>query len=77
MGHGVTLQLMMPIIAIVCEYLSRDSQMESANSIGTARAIAIMRLSGVCLQLEATRFALCKSWQGLETNADWLSLQHN
>lgn len=73
MGHGVILQLMMPIIAIVCEYLLRDSQMESANSI----AIAIMRLSGVCLQLEATRFALCKSWQALETNADWLSLQHN
>lgn len=71
----VTLQLMMPIIAIVCEYLSRDSQMESANSI--AIAIAIMRLSGVCLQLEATRFALCKSWQALETNAGWLSLQHN
>lgn len=75
MGHGVTLQLMMPIIAIVCEYLLRDSQMESANSI--AIAIAIMRLSGVCLQLEATRFALCKSWWALETNAGCLSLQHN
>lgn len=59
MGHGVILQLMMPIIAIVCEYLLRDSQIESANSIATA--IAIKRLSGVCLQLEATRFALCKS----------------
>lgn len=56
------MELMMLIIAIVCEYLLCSSlAADDVYDVVNANSIAMMRLSGVCLQLEATRFALCKS----------------
>lgn len=80
--QGVISELMMPIIAIVYEYLLCSSLVDDVYDVANANSIAIMRLSGACLQLEATRYALCKSRRALESvwqclEPAWLSLQHN